>query len=129
MNDHDPKDSAGAIDQTQRRYEKSDKGRSSRRKYIKSPKGKQALTKYSDSEKKKLSQQKYLSSKKGKETYKQHLEELSELRKAQKWIRSHPGSTFPDYQNWLDQQTPGSAASPVASPVDPKDPELSSSVI
>ena len=97
------KESADKIDQTQKKYNESEKGKRSQKKYHESEKYKIVQKNFRKTEKSKLIKQKYNSSTKGKKAYKEHLKYLEEMRKASKWLDEHPGKTIDDYTKELSK--------------------------
>ena len=88
---------ADKLDRAIKKYNKSIKRREAQRRYEESEKGKATIQRQRESEKFRLAQQKYYLSRKGQEAHKRRGVVVGDFRKAEKWLRGHPGSTYEDY--------------------------------
>lgn len=98
----DTKESMDKLDKARRKYQKSDKGKATRRKWRDSEKGQKSVKKNQDSPRFKLSKQKYLESQKGQKALERGRERRKDWRKAAKWLEEHPGKTLEDYYKEAD---------------------------
>lgn len=95
---------ADKIDRAVRKYNKSPKRREAQRRFEETEGGKAVTGKYQESEKFRLAQQKYYHSQKGKEAHKRRGVVVGDFRKAEKWLREHPGGTYEDYLKEQDNE-------------------------
>ena len=97
-------DEYSKIEQAQKKYQRSKKGKESVRTYAQSEPGKKSQTKYIKSSKGKLAQRKYYYSPKGQEAFKRISEKLKPFKEASKWLKENPDKTFKDYEvhRWLE---------------------------
>jgi hypothetical protein len=85
------------LDNSRRKYQKSEKGKATQKKYQESERGQKSQEEYQNSPKFKLSRQKYLESQKGKQAIEKSKERKRDWRKAAKWLEDNPDKTLEDY--------------------------------
>jgi len=93
----DVMESMEKLDEANRRYQKSPKGKEAQRRYLESEKGQESVENYQNSPKFQLSRQKYLESQKGKEAIEKGKDRKKDWRKAARWLSEHPDKTLEDY--------------------------------
>lgn len=90
-------ESARRIDESQKKYIQSEKGKESKAKYEQSPRGREAWTRHTKTEKYKLTQRRYRASPKGRDIISNRREIRRNLSAMGRWLKENPDRTIEDY--------------------------------